>query len=210
MNLNPQVKKILCYGDSNTWGYNPANGERFDVNTRWTGVLQKLLGQNYWIIENGLNGRTTEENDIKKPWRHGAEFLVLFIQSQNPFDIFILFLGSNDLKDEFDKEAKDVAKSIGNLVDIIRENASNEVNIIVVCPAVIDFSISGVNYSFQKGESKSLELPEFYEQATKEKNCTLLDLQKYIKPSVKDGLHLDEDSHKVIAEKLTEIIQEIQ
>lgn len=207
MNLDPQAKKILCYGDSNTWGFNPENGERFDINTRWTGVLQKLLGQNYWIIENGLNGRTTEENDIKKPWRHGAEFLVPFMQSQNPIDICILFLGTNDLKDEFDKEAKDVAKSIGNLIDIIRENASSEVQIIVVCPTVIDFSISGTNFSFQKAESKSLELPKFYEHITKEKNCILLDLQKYIKPSEKDGLHLDEEAHRIIAEKLLEIIK---
>lgn len=209
MNLDPQAKKILCYGDSNTWGFNPENGERFDVNTRWTGVLQKLLGQNYWIIENGLNGRTTEEDDNKKPWRNGAKFLVPLIQSQNPIDIFILFLGSNDLKDEFDKEAKDVAKSIGYLVDIIRENASSEVKIIVVCPTAIDFTLSGTNFSFQMAESKSPELPELYEEITKEKKCTLLDLQKYINPSQNDGLHLDEASHRVIAEKLLEIIKRL-
>lgn len=113
------------------------------------------------------------------------------------------------MKDEFDKEAKDVAKSIGNLIDIVRENASTDVKIIVVCPTVIDFSIAVTNYSFQKAESKSHELPKFYEEIAKEKNCILLDLQKYINPSEKDGLHLDEDSHKIIAERLLEIIQRI-
>ena len=34
------MKRILCYGDSNTWGYIPENGKRYDNLTRWTKVLQ--------------------------------------------------------------------------------------------------------------------------------------------------------------------------
>ncbi len=79
----------------------------------------------------------------------------------------------------------------------------------IVCPTIIDFSIAGTNYSFQKAESKSHELPKFYEENAKDKDCIFLDLQKYIKPSEKDGLHLDEESHKVIAEKLLEIINKL-
>ena len=50
---------ILCYGDSNTYGYNPVNGLRYPKDVRWTGVLQKLLGEQYAVIEEGCNGRTT-------------------------------------------------------------------------------------------------------------------------------------------------------
>lgn len=49
--------RILCYGDSNTWGYIPGTGKRFDENTRWTKRLQTLLGDEYEIIEEGLRGR---------------------------------------------------------------------------------------------------------------------------------------------------------
>ena len=51
------MKKIICFGDSNTYGYNPATGGRFDENTRWPKVLQKLLGEDYEIFEEGQNGR---------------------------------------------------------------------------------------------------------------------------------------------------------
>jgi len=44
---------ILCYGDSNTYGYNPVNGLRYPKDVRWTGVLQKLLGEQYAVIEEG-------------------------------------------------------------------------------------------------------------------------------------------------------------
>ncbi len=57
------MRRILCFGDSNTWGYDPATEDRFDDQTRWTGVLQAALGTDFTVIEEGLNGRTTVWND---------------------------------------------------------------------------------------------------------------------------------------------------
>lgn len=53
---------ILCFGDSNTFGSNPAGG-RHRRNVRWTGVLQELLGEQYYVIEEGMGGRTTVHDD---------------------------------------------------------------------------------------------------------------------------------------------------
>ena len=41
------MKVVLCFGDSNTWGYNPRTKERYSKDERWTGVLKKELGQEY-------------------------------------------------------------------------------------------------------------------------------------------------------------------
>ena len=43
--------RILCYGDSNSWGYNAETAGRFDENTRWTARLQKMLGEGYQICQ---------------------------------------------------------------------------------------------------------------------------------------------------------------
>lgn len=67
MNSNPKAKRILCYGDSNTWGYIPGTAKRHDTKTRWTGMLQDKLGDEYEIIEEGLNSRTTIIDDSKNP-----------------------------------------------------------------------------------------------------------------------------------------------
>ena len=56
-------KRILCFGDSNTWGTIPGEPGRFPSHTRWTGVLQKELGQNYVVIEEGNGGRTSVHDD---------------------------------------------------------------------------------------------------------------------------------------------------
>ena len=62
MNTNPQATKILCYGDSNTYGQKPDKTGRYEANFRWTGVLQDLLGNSYYVVEEGLGSRTTDLN----------------------------------------------------------------------------------------------------------------------------------------------------
>jgi len=57
------MKTVLCYGDSNTWGYDPATQSRYPREVRWPRVLRKELGDGYLVIEEGLNGRTTVWDD---------------------------------------------------------------------------------------------------------------------------------------------------
>ena len=61
------MKSILCYGDSNTWGCVPLRERSglcaFPLTKRWPGVLRRELGDGYWVVEEGLNGRTTVWDD---------------------------------------------------------------------------------------------------------------------------------------------------
>ncbi|MGN1031789.1 MAG: acylhydrolase, partial [Butyricicoccaceae bacterium] len=57
------MKTVLCYGDSNTHGFDPATLGRYPREVRWTGQLQKLLGPDWYVIEEGLNSRTTALDD---------------------------------------------------------------------------------------------------------------------------------------------------
>ena len=107
------MKTILCYGDSNTYGYNPANGLRYPKSVRWTGRLQELLGNNYMIIEEGCNGRTTIFDDPIDGWKNGLNYLKPCLNSHKPVDIVILMLGSNDLKQTFHASAEEIAKTMG-------------------------------------------------------------------------------------------------
>ena len=67
--------RILCYGDSNTWGYNAETGDRFPDNVRWTGVLQNLLGPAFRVLEEGQPGRTTVWDDPIEEHRNGKTAL---------------------------------------------------------------------------------------------------------------------------------------
>ena len=48
------MKQILCYGDSNTYGFNPKSGSRFADDKRWTSLLATQLKGKCEIIEEGL------------------------------------------------------------------------------------------------------------------------------------------------------------
>ncbi|MGE0075977.1 MAG: hypothetical protein AB7S52_12175 [Sphaerochaetaceae bacterium] len=66
-------KQIVCYGDSNTWGFTPATGERMPYGQRWTSIVAEKLGAGYRIIPEGLNGRTTVFEDPVEAGRNGLE-----------------------------------------------------------------------------------------------------------------------------------------
>src|SRR5215510_7647193 len=95
---NSEMKRILCYGDSNTWGYNPVTQDRFDTHERWTGSLQQALGSNCVVIEEGLNGRTTVWDDPIEGYKNGAAYLIPCLTTHRPLDLVIIMLGTNDLK----------------------------------------------------------------------------------------------------------------
>ncbi|MEO8424498.1 MAG: hypothetical protein ABI595_11400, partial [Actinomycetota bacterium] len=66
---------ILCYGDSNTWGYDAPSQERLGRWDRWPGVLQRELGDDVNVIEEGQNGRTTVFDVPFEPNRNGLTYL---------------------------------------------------------------------------------------------------------------------------------------
>lgn len=83
---------------SNTYGYRPDGSGRFDADTRWTGLLQKKLGTNDRIIEEGLCGRTTVFSDELREGRRGLDTIGILLESHAPVDLLILMLGTNDCK----------------------------------------------------------------------------------------------------------------
>ena len=69
------MKTILCFGDSNTWGYDPVTRERLSPDKRWTGVLAESLGRDFRVIEESLNGRTTIWDDPTEGHSNGQTYL---------------------------------------------------------------------------------------------------------------------------------------
>ena len=92
MNINQNSIRILCYGDSNTWGDSADDSVRYPINVRWTGLLQQKLEDKFEIIEEGLCGRTTTLDDPKEEGRNGKTYLIPCINTHNPLDLVNLML----------------------------------------------------------------------------------------------------------------------
>ena len=103
---------ILCFGDSNTYGYKPDGTGRFDTDTRWTALLQKKLGADHRVIEEGLCGRTTVFQDDLREGRRGLDLIGITMEMHNPIVLLILMLGTNDCKSRYNASAGTIAKGL--------------------------------------------------------------------------------------------------
>ena len=77
------------------------------------GVLRKELGEDYLVIEKGLNRRTTVWDDPIEGYKNGKTCLFPCIETHKPLDLVIILLGTNDLKMRFSVSAYDIANGAG-------------------------------------------------------------------------------------------------
>ena len=95
------MKTVVCFGDSNTWGYMPSGEGRYPFEKRWTTIVQRELGDNYFVIPEGLNGRTTVFEDPVEGDKSGLSHLSTILETHKPMDLIVILLGTNDLKNRF-------------------------------------------------------------------------------------------------------------
>lgn len=208
------MKRILCYGDSNTWGYDPATGERFDERTRWTRLLAKRLGSAYEVIEEGLNGRTTVWDDPIEGYKSGKDYLIPCLASHRPLDLVVILLGTNDLKTRFSLSAYDVAEGARLLVGIVqhslagRDGRSPQV-LLLAPPPTVTFTDDAE--MFTGAEEKSLKFASNFARVASEMGCAYLDTGTVIVSSPLDGIHFEAGEHRklgaVLALKVLELME---
>lgn len=193
------MKTILCYGDSNTWGFNPVTQDRYSITERWTGVLAQELGAEYRIIEEGLNGRTTLWDDPISEWRNGKTYLLPCLWSHKPIDLVTILLGTNDLKERFSVSAYDIAAGAGVIVELtLRSGAGpngGAPQVLLMAPPVVA-RLTDYAEMFQDAQTKSRKFAEHYRRVANTYGCRFLDTAQIIVSSDLDGIHLEADQHR--------------
>jgi lysophospholipase L1-like esterase len=205
---------VLCYGDSNTYGRDAITKGRLQRDVRWPGVLQNTLGSDYFVIEEGLNGRTTVWDDPVRGHakRNGSKYLLPCLESHSPLDLVIIMLGTNDCKARYAVTAYDIGQSIGYLVEIVnnshsgRENASPE--ILITVPPPLE-ELTEYADTFTGGVQKSRELSQHYRITAQQFGCHFFDSGSVIHLSKIDGLHIDPEEHAVFGKSIAEKVRKI-
>ena len=201
------MKKILCIGDSNTYGYIPGTGKRYSKSERWSGILSELL-TDFEVIEEGMNNRKGFFSAPESLEFCGVKYLPVCLQKHKNIDICILALGTNDSQFFFNLNSNNAEKGLQTLIDCIR-NANQNTKIIIVPPVKITENILKTHFSMMFDKSsieKIYEIFPIFKEIAMKNNCLYLDFNEFVQPSEIDGLHYEKEPHKIIAQTLAELI----
>jgi lysophospholipase L1-like esterase len=203
-------KTILCYGDSNTWGYDPSTCDRYPEEVRWTSVLARELGDGYRVIAEGLNGRTTVWDDPIEEGRSGKSYLMPCLNTHRPIDMVVLMLGTNDLKQRFSAPAYDIARGAGLLLDMIRKSEAgpggSAPQILLLAPPPLG-RLTEYAEVFAGGAEKSRQLARYYREQATLYRCRFLDTSDVIASSDIDGFHLEPAEHAKLGQAVARLVR---
>ena len=191
------MRRILCFGDSLTWGFDPESRVRFEEDSRWPCVMQEALGDGYKVIEEGQNGRTIATEDPAEGEKNGLTYIGPCLESHAPLDYVILMLGSNDCKRKFSYSAMDIAGEMQIMLEKIqsynRFRCNDRIRVILVSPPHIADSIKDSWLGWYK------QLADMY-------GCIFVDAAEYVKVSDADGVHMDAEAQRKLGNILAEVV----
>ena len=207
------MKQIVCFGDSNTYGYIPENGERYPWGVRWTSLLNEKLGYGkYHIEEEGRCGRTTIFEDPLRDNRNGSRMLPALLETHQHADLIIVMLGTNDCKAAYGASAEMIGKGIEKIVGQIRGGAPDS-KILLISPIWLGEKVWKPGYDpefSEKSVAVSKYLAKVYRQIAEKENIAFLNAAAYAKPSAADQEHMDPENHRLLAEAIYQKVIEIE
>ena len=211
------MREILCFGDSNTYGYIPGSGQRYPRDIRWSGRLKGLLGAGYHVVEEGMNGRTTAFEDALQPWRSALGYIVPCIKSHAPLDLIVIMLGTNDAKTRYGVSAEEIGFGMRSLVieieTFFRYNAARAgrcPKLLIISP--VPMPSTGGDPEFNESSlQKQAALAGVFRQVADEMGCAFAAAEEWIGPELlgADQCHFLEQAHTIFAQRVAGVIREL-
>jgi len=199
---------IVCFGDSNTWGCPPfANiaqtPDRIAYARRWPQVMQQQLGDDVLVLEEGLSGRTTVFDDpIEGLHKNGTRTLIAVLETHAPIDLFVVMLGTNDLKAQFSNSAYNSARGMLTLIQMVRGHyamVERGPELLIVAPPAVTERAEPAMWG--DAYRKSLDHAYYLEQVASRTGCFYFDANTVVAAGI-DGIHLDETAHATLGKAL--------
>lgn len=213
------MKTVLCFGDSNTWGY---DAETYDIKTgcvnripfeeRWPGIAQQKLGSGFRILENALNARTIIVEDPYYVHRRGIDSLEEAMDMCTPLDLVAIQLGVNELKQMFCLDAGVIADGMGKLVQAAQKKCYGYAapKVLIIAPAPVLPTIEQAAFGYRFGPlayQKSLALGARYRAIAERYGCGFLDCANLkLELNKIDGIHYCREDHAKLGAAAAEII----
>ena len=203
-----EPRTLLCFGDSNTWGFEPGTMARLPRHVRWPGVVAERLGDGWYVVEAGLSGRTTVFEDPLDDLS-GLRHLGPVLASAAPVDVVVIALGTNDLKTRMGASAYEIAEGAGALVDLVLASAAGPGErapaVLLVAPPPIGglggwaerdpLGYEGFEEQWREARERSLRFAVQYARVARVRGVAFLDAGAHVLSSEIDGVHWEPEGH---------------
>ncbi|QDP95983.1 hydrolase [Microlunatus elymi] len=214
-----EVRRILCFGDSLTWGWIPVEGgapsERYAADIRWTGVLADVLGSDHVIIEEGLSGRTVG-GDYTDPRLAAADYLPAALATHLPLDLVIMMLGTNDTKAFLHRDPADIGAAMSILVGQVTGSAGGVGTLypapkllLVAPPPITEVIHPWWQLTWAGGREKSRQLAAAYSALADFTGVEFFDAGSLISDLGVDGVHFTEQNNRDLGTALADKVRSI-
>lgn len=171
--------KILCFGDSNTYGYENLNfmGGRYDADARWVDLLSEKTG--WTIINEGVNGREIPRRSVCFP---------------TDTDLLIIMLGTNDLL-----QGNNASKVVNRMDNFINNLPIEKEKILLIAPPPMK---QGFWVPTEELIRESYKLASGYELLAQQSGLFYTNAGDWNIDLVFDGIHFSKEGHRSFAKGL--------
>ena len=194
------MKRMLCFGDSNTWGYIPGTGGRYNEDIRWTARLQAAL-PGWRVAEEGLNCRTTVFYAPEEQYICGLYYARTCVLSQIPLDLIVIMLGTNDAKVRYAASAHDITAGMERLCAEMLGCCSEKGSypgLILISPVRLMPRADEPDFNADSA-AKIIELETLYEELAAKKGYIFIKGSDAVKDIGPDGIHMTPQGHRALS-----------
>ena len=186
--------KILCFGDSNTYGYDPRSffGGRYDAAHRWVDLLAETSG--WETVNAGANGR-----EIPRTEGEAARFAQSLSGAAMP-DLLLVMLGANDLL-----QGADVRTAAGRMEAFLKRVPLPEERVVLIAPPPME---PGAWVTEARLLTDSRQLTSAYAALAAKLGIHFLDAGSWDIGLTFDGVHFTEAGHAVFAKELRQALEQ--
>jgi len=184
--------RVLCLGDSNTYGYDPRSyfGSRYDADNRWVDLMARQTG--WEVLNAGENGRGIPRSNRE------VQFFLRSLSSLQPVDLLIVMLGSNDLL-----QGSSVSSTASSMKNFLGQIPMENQQILLIAPPPMKI---GAWVTEEHLLHDSVQLITAYQQLADENEYRFADTSTWGIAVTFDGVHFSEAGHRTFAEKLCQLL----
>ncbi|WP_227287726.1 GDSL-type esterase/lipase family protein [Boseongicola sp. H5] len=200
--IDEATDPVLCFGDSNTWGYNPQTGGRMPRAVRWPGRLEGL--SNIRVIEEGLRGRTTVKPDLVGLKSAAEPYFSDCLATHLPLSLVVIMLGTNDLKAHQETSVEEIVRHLLAMADRVVEVG---VDVLIVPPPRITTLHGRFEAGFVGAIEKSEALTRDLIAECRNVNVPCFHPEPDHAGNDFDPIHLDTARHAALADALAPVVR---